>query len=133
MLILQLVDYKQLHKVWERLYWSDIPLTAHVDPDLTLYLQDLKPSITNIDEETKGLFYQCYYVFMSFIAALECSNVFTVDNNMPDKLNKSRVKKGKRPFFTYKTLVVDKEKALRRGSIDLLSKNKVWVNALLQD
>jgi len=52
---------------------------------------------------------------------------------MPDKLNKSRVKKGKRPFFTYKTLVVDKEKALRRGSIDLLSKNKVWVNALLQD
>jgi len=37
---------------------------------------------------------------------LSCKNITTVDNPAPEKLNKKRVKNGKQPLFTYKTLVI---------------------------
>ena len=41
-----------------------------------------------------------------FLKLLDCKNIGTIDNEPPAKLNKSRVKKGKQPIFTYKTLVI---------------------------
>jgi hypothetical protein len=37
---------------------------------------------------------------------LSCTNIATVDNHPPVKLNKSRKKKGKLPIYSYKTLVI---------------------------
>ena len=83
---------------------------------------------------------------LSFVAALQCSNVKMVDETAPIKLNKSRIKKGKQPFFDYKVLTIDtkgkpeqsKSKGcisrtstrvhLRRGHIRRLEHKTVWVN-----
>jgi hypothetical protein len=84
-------------------------------------------------------------VVLNFIAALQCSNVVTVDQLAPVKLNKSRIKKGKQPFFDYKVLTIDtktdnaqqngghgtgnaKRVHLRRGHIRRLADKTVWVN-----
>jgi hypothetical protein len=37
---------------------------------------------------------------------LNCKNISTIDNPPPEKLNKKRIKNGKQPLFTYKTLVI---------------------------
>lgn len=40
------------------------------------------------------------------LVALGCTNVISADNNPPSSLNKKRIKQGKLPVFTYKTLHV---------------------------
>lgn len=84
-------------------------------------------------------------VVLNFISALQCSNVVTIDQLAPVKLNKARIKKGKQPFFNYKVLTIDtktdaeKQKGghstgntkrvhLRRGHIRRLADKTVWVN-----
>lgn len=42
----------------------------------------------------------------AFLNCLSCRNITTIDHEPPSKLNKSRIKKGKQPLFTYKTLVI---------------------------
>jgi hypothetical protein len=44
-----------------------------------------------------------FYCFCSF---LSCKNLSAIDNEPPLKLNKKRIKSGKQPLFTYKTLVI---------------------------
>lgn len=87
-------------------------------------------------------------VILNFLAALNCSNAESVDDILPpEKLNKSRIKKGKTPFFSYKVLTINSQKDnapfnsnskgshssprihLRRGHIRKLESKTVWVNA----
>lgn len=87
---------------------------------------------------------------LSFLLALSCSNVKVRDTEDLSKLNKKRLKRGKRPFFTYKVLDIlvpaarvpkgEVPKAqsgrqpprihLRRGHVRrLASGSRTWVNA----
>lgn len=83
---------------------------------------------------------------IGFIAALNCSNVSAARESAPSRLsNERRKKKGKQPFFTYHTLLVDQHERqsseykggnhasprvhLRRGHIRRLPDKNVWVNA----
>lgn len=60
---------------------------------------------------------------------LYCSNVTTVDNPPPEKLNKKRVKNGKVPIFSYKTLHIrPKERTTKSASIVALSRNSPRVH-----
>lgn len=45
-------------------------------------------------------------LFYQTLKVLSCKNIETIDNPPPDKLNKKRIKSGKQPIFTYKTLVI---------------------------
>jgi len=40
------------------------------------------------------------------LMVLNCKNITTIDNPPPEKLNKKRIRNGKQPLFTYKTLIL---------------------------
>lgn len=61
-----------------------------------------------------------------FFDLLTCKNIDTIDNEPPVKLNKSRVKKGKQPLFTYKTLVI-KPTSKRQQSLEAQG---LWENRI---
>lgn len=80
------------------------------------------------------------------LCACACSNIKIKDDENPiSKLNKKRIKKGKAPFYSYKTLLVEQKAVskkkkqggthtsprvhLRRGHIRRLPNKTVWVNA----
>lgn len=85
------------------------------------------------------------------IDVLNCSNVVTVDNHPPEALNRKRLKNGKHPIYTYKTLhIVKPQNAtnksvalcapcarlgprlhLRRGHIRRLIGKQVWVSSCM--
>lgn len=84
-------------------------------------------------------------IILSMLSALACSNSSLIKQSAPIKLNKSRIKKGKQPFFSYKVLTIDtkadakqqkggigtgntKRVHLRRGHIRRLPDKTVWVN-----
>ncbi len=62
----------------------------------------------------------------SFLTLLNCKNISTVENDPPTKLNKSRIKKGKQPLFTYKTLVI-KPTSKRQQSLEAQG---LWENRI---
>lgn len=87
-------------------------------------------------------------VILNFLSALNCSNAEALDDELPpNKLNKSRVKKGKTPLFSYKVLTINTKTNhvsssptvkgkhnsprvhLRRGHIRKLPDKNVWVNS----
>jgi hypothetical protein len=65
--------------------------------------QSLVSHIKNTSQETNGVFAKFLCAFCTF---LSCKNIGTETVNPPEKLNKSRLKKGKLPLFSYKTLVI---------------------------
>lgn len=85
------------------------------------------------------------------IDVLNCSNVVTVDNHPPEALNKKRLKSGKPPIYTYKTLHIVKPQNettksgtscssgarlgprlhLRRGHIRRIPGKQVWVSSCM--
>lgn len=85
------------------------------------------------------------HVILRFLSALCCSNTEIVDAEAPDqKLNASRMRKGKTPFFTYKMLTIKAQSRkgegedrthnsprvhIRRGHIRKLKDKTVWVNS----
>lgn len=85
------------------------------------------------------------YLIM-FLAATQCNNAITSEDDYPDiKLNNSRQKKGKTPFYQYKVLTIggntllgasnsgskhnSPRMHLRRGHIRRLADKNVWVNS----
>lgn len=88
-------------------------------------------------------------ILFCFLSALCCSNSETTTEIKADeKLNKSRIKKGKAPYFTYKVLTINTAQTtvvtegssgsgkhasprihLRRGHIRRLPEKTVWVNS----
>lgn len=87
-------------------------------------------------------------VILNFLSALNCSNSNALDEEPPsEKLNKSRMKKGKTPLFSYKVLTINTKAShagssstnqgkhnsprvhLRRGHIRKLPDKTVWVNS----
>lgn len=100
-------------------------------------------------EVTMHLIDQSIEILLGFLAALCCSNAdSTVEIKADEKLNKSRMKKGKAPYFTYKVLTINTQQDrvtttgaeqkgkhasprihLRRGHIRRLKEKTVWVNA----
>ena len=64
--------------------------------------------------------------FNSFLKLLSCKNIEPIDNEPPAKLNKSRVKKGKQPLCTYKTLVI-KPTSKRQQSLEAQG---LWENRI---
>jgi hypothetical protein len=66
-------------------------------------------------EETAGLHAG---LVVSWLAALRCVNVQSIDNPPPKALNSKRISKGKVPLFTYKTLHVLQNRASSGGNGD---------------
>ena len=82
-------------------------------------------------------------------AVLNCENVATVEIEAPAKLNKTRIAKGKQPFFSYKVLALTADRPsaggagngsgthasprlhLRRGHLRRLPEKTVWVRAAM--
>ncbi len=52
-----------------------------------------------------------YYMALKFISAINCTNIKRLNNKPPDKLQKARNKKGKKPLFSYWTLDLDIDKS----------------------
>lgn len=88
----------------------------------------------------------CSYILMSFLSALNCSNVKQEEIQPSKIMNKLRKEKGKQPFFSYKVLTIDTQNTvtsnksgngshasprvhLRRGHIRRLPNKTVWVNS----
>lgn len=100
-----------------------------------------------LPETTQWTLIQIINVAMS-IEVFSCSNVLAVNNPPPKLINQKRLKKGKVPFFEYKTLHIKQEKVetnetkggthnsprlhLRRGHIRKLSDGrKIWITACI--
>lgn len=54
-----------------------------------------------------------------FCQVLSCKNIGTTQVHPPPKLNKSRLRKGKRPFFSYHVVVLNKEHHERETRVGL--------------
>jgi len=54
-------------------------------------------------------------VVISWLAALRCTNIESIDNPPPVALNKKRLKQGKQPLFTYKTLHISQQRRSTGG------------------
>lgn len=50
-----------------------------------------------------------------FLSALNCMNVNMVEHKQPEKLQKARVKRGKKPLFSYWTLEIDLQNSRAAG------------------
>ena len=131
--------------------WLEFGATGIIFPDFTVGFNVDKAFDISGDEDGEekagDLMASLGYVILSFMAALQCSNVSEEDQLAAIKLNKSRVKKGKEPFFDYKILTIDTKEStngsksgvnsepqnskrahLRRGHIRRLEHKTVWVN-----
>lgn len=127
-------------------YWSDFAVGGIVTGDFEVRYGVIDGNEDAQDGSGMVVFYNAY-VLLSFIAALQCSNVVEGIDPAPPKLNKSRAKKGKEPLFDYKTLTIDTKKQvtkiegqqagepkhtkrehLRRGHIRRYENKTIWVN-----
>jgi len=57
--------------------------------------------------ETKEFLSSLYLAVVFYCQVIGCSNIKMVDHKPNDFLNRKRIKKGKHPLFTYKTLEID--------------------------
>jgi hypothetical protein len=106
----------------------------------------LSPPGTVMDDQSLlDDFTQEVMAVAELIAALSCKNVYAKDNVPPPALNARRIKRGKVPFYSFKTLEIDSGASvigpalggthasprvhLRRGHIRRLSTGNIWVNA----
>lgn len=116
-----------------------------IESDLTLKATSLKNKMGKLSEEEESIMLNAANVVLSFLAALQCSNVVQTDQPAPKFINERRAKKNKLPLFSYKVLTIDtKNKAeaqkggagtgntkrvhLRRGHIRRLADRTIWVN-----
>ena len=130
-------------------FWFEYGLTGIIEPNFNGRYTVDENFTTNPDRDEYRKYAMSLYSYavLSFIAALQCSNVKLMDDVAPAKLNKSRIKKGKEPLFDYKVLTIDTQSAttkkgaanasepthskrehLRRGHIRRLESKTVWVN-----
>lgn len=126
--------------------WQEYGATGVLYPDLTNgYLIDESPTEKFGVKELNIALGGMAYCILSFLAALQCSNVSISEQSAPKFINKRREKKGKLPLFSYKILTIDnnnKSKSngtgkgthasprvhLRRGHIRRLADKTVWVS-----
>lgn len=129
--------------------WLDIRTGVKINPDFSVQSGALSGEVEPLTNDENHIIYYVTYVILGFITALQCSNVVEADQVAEPKLNKSRVKKGKQPFFNYKVLTIDTQKNrsgkadsvsaggrshssprahLRRGHIRRLEDKNIWVN-----
>lgn len=125
--------------------WLDTRVGVKINPDFNIQSGAVEGEPLSNDES--HIIYYVTYVILGFITALQCSNVVEADQVAEPKLNKSRIKKGKQPFFNYKVLTIDTQKNrgekadsssinshnsprahLRRGHIRRLEDRNIWVN-----
>lgn len=145
------ITYVPLSKITtpEYGFWFEYGLTGTISTDFngTYAIDEHFKVKAGQDVHSKYAMSLYSYAVLSFIAALQCSNVKIMDDLAPAKLNKSRIKKGKEPLFDYKVLTIDtqsktskkdasnngepthsKREHLRRGHIRRLEHKTVWVN-----
>lgn len=51
------------------------------------------------------------YLVRAFLSAMNCTNVARTEHRQPDKLQKARTKRGKKPLFSYWTLELTRDRA----------------------
>jgi len=62
--------------------------------------------VWEIIKENQTRAWNVVYCTCFLLNILDCRNIETIDNPPPEKLNKKRIKSGKQPIFTYKTLAI---------------------------
>ncbi|MEW8027806.1 MAG: hypothetical protein AB2806_08715 [Candidatus Thiodiazotropha sp.] len=139
-------------------YWYKENLRLRIDGydliDSEAHVIDLRTGLEadsewmNENPDAKAWWINWLQRAIASMEVLACSNVTYIDNPAPKLINKKRKKKGKVPFFTYKTLHIaanasgEKEKPivtgthasprvhLRRGHIRRLGDGRrIWVQA----
>jgi hypothetical protein len=154
------IPYKQSGLTTDRMYFGAPDSFKGIRSDLKFNLIPLL--VEEFDQRTRKLGLrrvakECYLdamdemnALLEFLLALSCTNVSIRDasQQIPERLNKKRLAKGKLPIFTYKTLDIviprhiesHPEEAnssrqrprvhLRRGHIrKLQTGSRIWVNA----
>lgn len=134
-------------KGWQPFFYTlifDVPLMQYD------FISNPMANDTQLDKEMHEHFtnelLMALYVLLSFLAALNCSNIEQKDQLAPVKLNKKRESNGKLPLFDYKVLTINTKETiskkgestgthasprqhLRRGHIRRLKNKHVWVNS----
>lgn len=125
--------------------WSINDAALFVESDLTFQAKSVSGRMGEVDDRESMILLHAANAVLSFLAALQCSNVIQVNQPAPKFINKTREKKNKPPFFSYKVLTIDtktkiedkksgggtgntKRVHLRRGHIRRLADKTVWVN-----
>ena len=75
---------------------AELILDNHAPPEM----------IKNAEKTTTTTMRDMCKFICIFCSLLSCKNIETADNPPPERLNKKRIKSGKQPLFTYKTLVI---------------------------
>ncbi|MBO6225445.1 MAG: hypothetical protein J6N72_08385 [Psychrobacter sp.] len=128
--------------------WVDVRTRGVISTDFSVMANLPLGDDDDITVEESSVLIHAAYILLSFIAALQCSNVEEYDQITDIKLNKSRIKKGKLSFFDYKILTVNTNKNinkeqsginnntshsnvmnLRKGHINLSESENIWVNS----
>ena len=103
----------------------DIEIEQTVEPQHTCIIKIANAS-EDVAENGMKLDNPMIALIYIVLGLLNCKNIGTIDNEPPAKLNKSRVKKGMQPIFTYKTLVI-KPTGKRQQS---LAAQGLWENRI---
>jgi len=120
-------------------------IRLYKDLSLKFYESEWLVSGESLDKDRAEYLSKLYAdMIVDFCNMVNCSNIIYMDNPAPEKLNKKRVKKGKQPLYSYKTLhiktdtrTVNKNNQggthasprvhFRRGHIRQLANNSIWV------
>lgn len=125
--------------------WAINDVALFIESDLTFQAKSMSGRMGKVDDRESMILLHAANAVLSFLAALQCSNVIQVNQPAPKFINKTREKKNKPPFFSYKVLTIDtkgkvedkkkgggtgntKRVHLRRGHIRRLADRTVWVN-----
>lgn len=130
---------------------SPLPIVMYPLPLMPEVFQKIKRE-SGIDRLAATAMQDCsdeLFATLELIEILSCKNVVTQTVDAPAKLNAKRIRTQKTPFFEYKILVIDQEKAssepaanprsshasprvhLRRGHIRRLPGGNIWINSMV--
>jgi len=105
--ILQILRFDKNHNEKK---WSTNNFILEVDMGILPGIRLLTPKgFKATDEDKKNLLKSTYtnstiWAVNAFLMLINTKNITTINNSPPSKLNKKRIKNGKQPLFTYKTL-----------------------------
>jgi hypothetical protein len=108
-------------KWWRRFngLWSLRGFAEKNDPEMFTHksgadgiVYRLLPHDESIKEEWEGL----HGIISAFLSALNCTNINRVEHVREEKLQRARVKRGKKPLFSYWTLELQAHQSERRAA-----------------
>ena len=101
-----LIEFPEMQKMVMPLFKSKPKVAKKLNMIPIPLIEDVQSSQQIIKSVLEGDSQRDIASLYTFLMLLSCRNIETIDNPPPEKLNKKRIKSGKQPIFTYKTLVI---------------------------